>query len=150
MNDAYERRALLLHLGSMLQTLSRLLEWESSDENVGELIAKQPMLADVPLLEYAPEHWSMRDFTAAALHAFCLWPQQLLDEPLDRIALAISVRDHLFASNPDGWAAYAATLRAQVSWFGEGLPPTSIALRDRPREGARRAVPPLQASGARS
>ncbi|TAM53681.1 MAG: hypothetical protein EPN57_09260 [Paraburkholderia sp.] len=44
----------------------------------------------------------------------CLWSQQLLDVPLDRSALATSVRDHPFASNPDGWAAYAATLRAQV------------------------------------
>ena len=101
MNDAYERRALLLHLGSTLQTLSRILELERSDETIGELITKHPILADVPLLEYVLEHLAVCNFTAAALHAFCLWPQQLLDDPLDRSALATSVLDHLFASNPD-------------------------------------------------
>ncbi|MEM5371427.1 hypothetical protein V4C53_36115 [Paraburkholderia azotifigens] len=66
---------------------------------------------------------TVRTFLAATLQAFCPWPQRFLDDPLDRIALATSVRDHLFASNPGGWEAYAAALRTQVPWFGEHLPP---------------------------
>ena len=128
MNDAYERRALLLHLGDALQTLSRILEYERHDETIGELLATQQILADVPLLEYAFERMTVRDFSAAALRSFCLWPQRLLDDPLDRIALAAPVRNHLFADNPHGWAAYAAALRAEVSWFGEALPPMSEAI----------------------
>lgn len=128
-NDACERRALQLHLGSVLQTLSRILESERSDETIGELILSQPMLADVPLLEHMLKHATVRDFTADALHAFCLWPQLLLDDPLDRIALAISVRDHLFPSNPGGWAAYAATLRPHVPWFGQALPAMRVSRR---------------------
>ncbi len=122
MNDAYERRALLQCLGAALQTLSLIFETERDDQTVGELLARQPMLADVPLLEYVSAQLTLRELAAAALHAFCLWPQQLLDEPLDRVAIAASVRDHLFASNPDGWDAYTETIRPHVPWFGEALP----------------------------
>lgn len=122
MNDAYERRALLQSLGGTLQTLSLIEEAESDDQTIGDLLLKQPILSDVPLLEYVSARLTVREFTAAALHAFCLWPQRLLDHPLDRVALAASVRDHLFASNPEGWNAFAATLRSDVPWFGESLP----------------------------
>jgi hypothetical protein len=123
MKDAYERRALLLHLGDVMQTLSRILEYESDDEALGELIAANDILADVALLEHVSAQTTVREFATRALHAFCLWPQQLLEHPLDHEALAASVREHLFAGNPNGWQAYAAALRADVPWFGEGLPP---------------------------
>lgn len=121
MNDAFERRALLLHLGAALQTLSHILEYERGDETIGELIATQQLLADVPFVEYVFERMTVREFGANVLHAFCLWPQLLLDDPLDRDALALSVRHHLFDGNPRGWEAYLRTLREDVPWFGEGL-----------------------------
>lgn len=122
MNDEHERRALLQSLGGTLQTLSLIQETELDDQTIGELLVKQPILSDVPLLEYVSSRLTAREFTAAALRAFCLWPQRLLDDPLDRAALAASVRDHLFVSNSDGWNAYAATFRSEVPWFGERLP----------------------------
>lgn len=136
MNDPYERRALLLHLGSALQTLSRILEYEGSDETIGELIAAQPLLSDVPLIEHVMERMTVRDLAAGLLHAFCLWPQQLLEVSLDYGALASSVRDHLFVGNPRGWAAYVATVRQDVPRFGEGLAPLngSSALAERIRK----------------
>jgi hypothetical protein len=115
-DDAYERRALLLNLCNTLQTLSRIFESERTDQTIGELIVSQFLLT-------CRCSSTVRNFTAAALHAFCRWPQRLLDDPLDRIALATSVRDHLFESNPEGWEAYAAALRTQVPWFGESPPP---------------------------
>lgn len=126
MKDAYERRAMLLHLGSVLQTLSRILEYESDDGPVGDLIAANDILADVPLLEHVSARMTVREFAAGVLHAFCLWPQQLLERALDHGALAAPVKAHLFAGNPNGWQAYAAALRAEVPWFGEGLPPAEI------------------------
>lgn len=119
MDEKYERRALLLHLGGVLQTTSLLMEHERLDETLGELLEAQPLLADVPLLQHAYERMTVREFSAAALRAFCLWPQLLLETPLDRAALATPVREHLFAGNPHGWAAYAASLQSEVSWFGK-------------------------------
>ncbi|MGN6086439.1 hypothetical protein [Trinickia sp.] len=119
MDENDQRRALLLHLGDVLQTTSLLLEYERPDQTLGELREAQPLLADVPLLEHAYERMTVREFSAAALQAFCLWPQLLLEMPLDRAALAAPVREHLFADNPRGWAAYAASLQIQVGWFGK-------------------------------
>ncbi|XUW90491.1 hypothetical protein OH764_26355 [Burkholderia sp. M6-3] len=76
------------------------------------------MLEDEPLLEYVLPGLLVKDFTMHALRAFCLWPQYLLEDPLDRDALAASVRDHLFRDNPRGWHAYVAQLRTEVKWFG--------------------------------
>jgi hypothetical protein len=69
-DEALERRALLLHLGSVLQTLSCMLETERDDETIGTLLATQPMLSDLPLLEHVFEHMTMREFASAVLHAF--------------------------------------------------------------------------------
>ncbi|GLU30891.1 hypothetical protein WKR88_11345 [Trinickia caryophylli] len=122
MKDAYERRALLVHLGVALQMLSRIVEYEKSDETIGELLAREPLLADVPLLEYLFDRMSVRELGSNVLHAFCLWPRLLLDDELDRNALADPVRTHLFAGNPRGWNAYLQAMQREVQWFGEGLP----------------------------
>lgn len=118
MKDALERRALLLHLGRVLQLTTRICESRPATATVGELIAQNPMLEDEPLLEYVLPGLLVKDFTMHALRAFCLWPQYLLEDPLDRDALAASVRDHLFRDNPRGWHAYVAQLRTEVKWFG--------------------------------
>ncbi|MBN3792462.1 hypothetical protein [Burkholderia sp. Ac-20353] len=123
MNEALERRALLLHLGGVMRTLSCLLESERDDATIGALIATRPMLADQPLLEHVFDHMTVREFASAVLHAFCLWPQQLLDAQLDRDALAAPVCAKLFAGNPRGWARYTASLTHDVPWFGAGIQP---------------------------
>jgi len=121
MNDANQRRSLLLHLGSVLKTLSQIVEHEREDESIGELIGTYKILADVPLLEYLFEQMTVREFATGVLHAFCLWPELLLEDPLDRSALATPVCARLFAGNPYGWSRYAAALREQVPWFGKDL-----------------------------
>ncbi|CAN0625894.1 conserved protein of unknown function [Burkholderia multivorans] len=126
MNEALERRALLLHLGGVMQTLSCVLESERDDETIGALIATQQMLADAPLLQHVVEHMTVREFASAVLHAFCLWPQQLLDAPLDRDAIAAPVCAKLFAGNPRGWTRYIASLAAEVPWFGAGIKPVEL------------------------
>lgn len=137
MDEKYERRALLLHLGGVLQTTSLLLEHERLDETLGELLESQPLLADVPLLQHAYERMTVREFSAAALRAFCLWPQLLLETPLDRAALSTPVREHLFADNPHGWAAYATSLQSEVGWFGK---PAAVPDALPNGEGARRSA----------
>ncbi|KVD07138.1 hypothetical protein WL01_14880 [Burkholderia ubonensis] len=137
MNEALERRALLLHLGSVMRTLSCLLESERDDAAIGALIATRPMLADLPLLEHVFDHMTVREFASAVLHAFCLWPQLLLDAQLDRDALAAPVCGKLFAGNPRGWTRYIESLAADVPWFGAGIQPAeSRAERAAPAERA--------------
>ncbi|MBO2957815.1 hypothetical protein [Burkholderia pseudomallei] len=116
MEEAYARRALLLHLGSVLQILSRL-EGAPDNQSIEALLAANGMLADVPLVEYVVQDMTVREFSARALRAFCLWPQLLLEDPLDCAALALPVRKHLFAGNDAGWKAYAATLREVAPGF---------------------------------
>ncbi|NDV73494.1 hypothetical protein [Burkholderia cenocepacia] len=128
-NETEARRALLVHLGSILRTLSCMLEYEPDDMTLESLLAAQPMLADIPLLNHVFAHMTVREFTSAVLHAYCLWPQLLLNEPLDRDALAEPVCARLFAENPGGWARYVASLRAEIPWFGQGMRPSSSARR---------------------
>ncbi|MBY4866564.1 hypothetical protein DIE14_24260 [Burkholderia sp. Bp9017] len=124
-SETEARRLLLLHLGSILRTLSCVLEYEPDDRTLDSLLAVQPMLADAPLLNQVFAHMTVREFARAILHAYCLWPQLLLDEPLDRDALAGSVCASLFAGNPGGWARYVASLGAVIPWFGQGIEPSS-------------------------
>lgn len=117
MEDAFERRALLLHLGRVMQLIVRLDETAPATATIGELIEQNPLLEDEPLLEQLRPDLSVDEFRTHALHAFCLWPRWLLEAPLDRAALAASVRDHLFRDNPRGWQAYVIGLRGDVAWF---------------------------------
>jgi hypothetical protein len=118
MKDAFERRALLLHLGRTLQVLAHVVEARSTAATVGELIEHNPLLADEPLLEHVRPSLPLDDLIAQTLRAFCCWPERLLDPKLDHDTLAASVRDHLFDRNPGGWHAYAAGLHDEVAWFG--------------------------------
>ncbi|HTR05967.1 MAG TPA: hypothetical protein VMJ11_04765 [Paraburkholderia sp.] len=142
MKDAFERRALLLHLGRTLQLLARILETRSKAETIGELIELNPILEDEILLEHVSPALSVDDFIAHALRAFCCWPEALLDEKLDHGTFAVPVRDGLFNLNLRGWHAYATGLRAEVPWFG--LQPAA-----RPRVSRRkhdRAIKPARTS----
>ncbi|ADG20571.1 conserved hypothetical protein [Paraburkholderia atlantica] len=117
MEDALERRALLLHLGRVMQLIVRLDDMAPSAATIGELIARHPILDDEPLLAQLRADMPVAAFRTRALHAFCRWPQRLLDNPLDRDALAASVRASLFSDNPRGWRAYVDGLRRDVAWF---------------------------------
>ncbi|MGF6440806.1 hypothetical protein [Paraburkholderia youngii] len=117
MEDALERRALLLHLGRVMQLIVRLDEMAPSAATIGELIARYPILADEPPLAQLRPDMPVDAFRTRALHAFCRWPQGLLDDPLDRVALAASVRASLFSDHPRGWRAYVVGLRRDVAWF---------------------------------
>jgi hypothetical protein len=124
MKDAYERRALLLHLGSVLRGASRIAVRQRSERDdlpVRNLSAVSELVQALPWLEHLSPQMSEREFVAHALEAFRSWPEDLLELPLDRAKLAAPVREHLFADNPRGWHAYTAMLHGEVAWFGEGL-----------------------------
>ncbi|QCP54637.1 hypothetical protein FAZ95_37865 [Trinickia violacea] len=121
MKDGIERRALLLHLGEVMETVACLLKREAGQRSVRRLAETDTSLASLPLLEHVSPRMTPVEFAQRASAAFCTWPSELLEAELNREELASTVQQHLFAGNPDGWRAYVAELRVEVPWFGEGV-----------------------------
>lgn len=128
MNDAYERRALLLHLGDVLEALFCLSRSGQRYATLGDALAREDSLAGFALLGFLDAGMSPQQVTERAAAAFFLWPKSLLDEELNRSLLASTVRHDLFAGNPKGWDKYVKERRKEVAWFAEGLqePPASV------------------------
>ncbi|TDN62893.1 hypothetical protein [Paraburkholderia sp. BL10I2N1] len=127
MKDAFERRALLLHLGEVIQAVSRLLKYGDTRKTVHELLAANDSLGSFRLLTQISRHMMPTEFAQRAADAFLTWPQDLLEFELDREALASAVQRNLYAGNPAGWRAYVADMRREVVWFGVGLSPAQSA-----------------------
>jgi hypothetical protein len=114
--DTSERRALLLHLGSVLELLSDLHELDCGDKTLSEIFDVDA-ITDHPLIECSACQITVNEFVGKTLHAFCMWPQWLIDENLDHHAFVSSVSTNLFANNPRGWNDYAERLQKHIPWF---------------------------------
>jgi hypothetical protein len=125
MKDAYERRALLLHLGDVLEALSCLSRISTRYATLGDALAAEDSLASFTWLGYIDSAMSPQAVSDRAAGAFFLWPKSLLDEKLNRPLLASTVQHDLFAGNAEGWSRYVDERRKEVPWFGEGLPEPS-------------------------
>ncbi|WNC95343.1 hypothetical protein RI103_36965 (plasmid) [Paraburkholderia sp. FT54] len=122
MDDRFDRRELLLHLGDMLQALSCLARTGAPDTPVAQLAREQHLFRDFEFLRALPPRMTVADFSARVASAFFLWPKELLDAELNRKALASTIQHDLFDGNPDRWSAYVAHIQKKVKWFGTGLP----------------------------
>ena len=122
MDDRFDRRELLLHLGDMLEALSCLARTGWPDAMVVELAKEQDLLQDFEFLRALARKMTVGEFSARVASAFFLWPKELLATELNRNALASTVQHDLFDGNPDGWKAYVAHMQKKVKWFGTGLP----------------------------
>lgn len=122
MDDRYDRRELLLHLGDMLEALSCLARTGWPDALVVQLAKEQDLLQDFEFLRALARKMTVGEFSARVASAFFLWPKELLDTELNRNALASTVQHDLFDGNSDGWKAYVAHIQKKVKWFGTGLP----------------------------
>jgi hypothetical protein len=125
MKDAYERRALLLHLGDVLEALSCLSRSGQRYATLGDAIAREDSLATFTWLGYLDAAMTPQQVSERATAAFFLWPKTLLDEDLNRSLLASTVQHDLFAGNVNGWERYVTERRTDVAWFAEGLPAPS-------------------------
>jgi hypothetical protein len=123
MKDAFERRALLLHVADVLDAMNRLLKCADGHETVQELAAANESLAGFPLLRQVAPGMTSAQFVSRATDAFFAWPRELLEPELNRERLASAVQRCLFPDNTEGWRAYVAALQGEVPWFGAGLPP---------------------------
>ncbi|MGU7774724.1 hypothetical protein ACV229_31695 [Burkholderia sp. MR1-5-21] len=123
MKDAFERRALLLHLGDVLEAIERLSAGgEGERKTLHQLIAANEALASLPLLQQVSQQMTLHEFVQRASAAFSTWPRALLEPELNREHLASMVQRNLFAGNPAGWRAYVRGFKPEVAWFGDGLP----------------------------
>ncbi|SAK65741.1 hypothetical protein AWB79_03257 [Caballeronia hypogeia] len=120
--DPWERRALLLHLGDVLETVFCLSQCADEYASIGDAVKGNDALAGFSWLAFIDERMTPRDFIRRASGAFFVWPKALLDETLNRPMLANTVRHDLFADNAKGWNAYVEERRREVPWFGEDLP----------------------------
>lgn len=121
MDDRFDRRELLLHLGDMLEALGCLSRAGTPDTPVVHLAAELHLFRDFGFLRTLAPNMTVADFSARVASAFFLWPKELLDTELNRKALASTVQHELFDGNPDGWNAYVGHLRKKVAWFGDRL-----------------------------
>jgi hypothetical protein len=122
MDDRFDRRELLLHLGDMLEALSCLSRTGSPGGLVRQLAKEEGSLQDFEFLRALAPRMTVVEFGARIASAFFLWPKELLAPELNRKALASTVQHDLFEGNPDGWKAYVDHIQKKVSWFGTGLP----------------------------
>jgi hypothetical protein len=136
MEDPYARRALLLHLGDVLEAIHGVLQTGTHYRTIQQAIDHDDALVAIPLLGCVAPDMTPHQFAQRAASAFLMWPKQLLEPTLNRKALASTVQHDLFADNQFGWDAYSGTLHAEVPWFGLDLPPVPERRRKEEAEGA--------------
>jgi hypothetical protein len=122
MDDRFDRRELLLHLGDVLEALSCLGKLGRPDAPVAQLATQQESLHDFEFLRALAPKMTVAEFGARVASAFSLWPKELLETELNRNALASTVQHDLFDGNPHGWKEYVVHVQKKVKWFGTGLP----------------------------
>jgi hypothetical protein len=146
MDDRFERRELLLHLGDMLEAMSCLAITGRPNAPVGQLATQQESLQDFEFLQALAPKMTVAEFGARVASAFFLWPKELLETELNRNALAATVQHDLFDGNPDGWKTYVALMQKKVGWFGTGLPEMKRGASDEPAHATagKEAAPPAE------
>ncbi|MGH3850203.1 MAG: hypothetical protein ACRDRT_10940 [Pseudonocardiaceae bacterium] len=121
-DDRFDRRELLLHLGDVLAAISCLAKAAQPAAPVAELANREDALQEFVFLKALAPTITAAQFSERAASAFFLWPKELLEEQLNRRALASTVQHDLFEGNPNGWKAYVTLLQKKVKWFGVDLP----------------------------
>ncbi len=121
MDDRFDRRELLLHLGDVLEAASDVAKLDQPDVPVSHLAANHSALQAFQFLRHVAASVLAKDFPKRVATAYADWPRALLEAELDREALASPVRRELFADGSPGWAEYVGYMREKVDWFGADL-----------------------------
>jgi hypothetical protein len=122
MDDRFDRRELLLHLGDMLDAARRLAKGSAFDSAVSSHLQNDASLSGFWFLPTLAAKMTVAEFSAGIADAFSQWPRELLEVELNRDALALAVQASLFGGNAEGWSAYVGHMQKQLAWFGAGLP----------------------------
>jgi hypothetical protein len=137
MEDRFDRRELLLHLGDVLDALNGLAKTRDEGASVARRFQEENSLQRFEFLRGLAPEMTVDEFTARVASAFSVWPRQLLEAELDRNGLASVVQHNLFDGNADGWNVYLSYVQKKVKWFGAGL---STMEKDVLAESSREAV----------
>jgi hypothetical protein len=121
MDEAIERRALLLHLGDVLEATACVMKCADSFNTVGEAVAQEDSLMSFSILLMVDAEMTPIDFARRVASAFFLWPKALLDEHINHTLLANLVQHDVFSGHQSGWDRYVSERRQEVPWFGECL-----------------------------
>jgi hypothetical protein len=121
MDQGIDRRALLLHLGDVLEASACVMKCAHRFNTVGEAVGQEESLMSFWILRMVDAEMTPLEFAKRVASAFFLWPKALLDERINRPLLANLIQHDLFSGHQSGWDGYVAELRKQVSWFGERL-----------------------------
>jgi hypothetical protein len=146
MDDRFDRRELLLHLGDMLEALSCLTKAGRPDAPVAQLAKEQDSFQEFGYLRALAPKMTVTEFSARVASAFFLWPKELLESEHNRNALASTVQHDLFDGNPDGWKEYVVHVQKKVTWFGTGLPEIKTSVSDESAHVATEEASPVEAS----
>jgi hypothetical protein len=121
MDDGFERRALLLHLGDVLESTACVMKCADRFNTVGEAVGQEESLMSFSILRMVDAEMTPYEFVRRAASAFFLWPKALLEDEINHLLLANLVQHDLFSGHQSGWDSYVAERRRAVPWFGEGL-----------------------------
>src|ERR1700746_2338841 len=86
MDDQFDRRELLLHLGDMLEALSCLAKTGRAVAPAAPLAKEQESLQEFEFLRALAPNMTVAEFGARVASAFFLWPKELLETELNRNA----------------------------------------------------------------
>lgn len=146
MDDRFDRRELLLHLGDILDALKCLASTGAPDASVAHLMQEEKSLRDFEFLRALAPKMTVAEFSTRVGGAFFSWPKVLLETELNRDALASTVQRNLFDGNPDGWQAYIRHVQKKVTWFGVGLSSEQADALSEPSHDAADEVSPVEMS----
>jgi hypothetical protein len=121
LDDRFERRELLLHLGDMLEAMRCVANTNRPDASVAQLANDEKSLQRFAFLRGLAPTMRATEFARRATSAYSPWPKELLEQQLNHDALASSVQHALFEENTDGWKAFLTHIQKKVTWFGTGL-----------------------------
>lgn len=145
MDDRFDRRELLLHLGDMIEALNCLARTGRPTASVAQLMQEEDSLQHFEFVRALAPTMTVAEFTKRVANSFSQWPRKLLEAALKRDALASSVQQNLFDGNPDGWNAYVSYVQKKVKWFGTGLSNNKKDVHAEPSRDATDGVSPIEA-----
>lgn len=143
-DDGFDRRELLLHLGDILEALNCLVRKNTANVSVAQLVREEDSLQDFEFLRALEPKMTVTEFGAGVASAFFLWPKELLEVELNRNALASTVQHDLFAGNPAGWKVYVSHVQKKVSWFGTALPEMKAGTGVKPADDIAKETSPVE------
>jgi hypothetical protein len=95
MDNRFDRRELLFHLGDVLEALCCLGQLGRQDAPVAQLAKQNESLQEFEFLHALTPNMTVGEFGARVASALFLWPKELLEPELNRNALASTVQHDL-------------------------------------------------------